>query len=62
LDYARRAAPLYGLQRALYDGAAMSFLTQLSPEAAPRMEALLQQHLLPGVKNLKVRGGSGVCG
>jgi hypothetical protein len=58
LDYARRAAPLYGLQRALYDGAAMSFLTQLSPESAPRMEALLQQHLLPGVKNLKVGQGA----
>ncbi len=66
LDYARSATPVYGLQRALYDGFAMSFLTQLSPEAAPRMEKLLQQHLLPGVKNVKVRRGhprpgSGKC-
>lgn len=29
LDYARRAAPAYGLTRALWDGLSMSFLTQV---------------------------------
>jgi hypothetical protein len=29
LDYARMAAPLYGLQRALYDGFSMAFMTQV---------------------------------
>ncbi len=28
---------------------------QLTPDCAPRAEALLQKHLLPGVKNLKVQ-------
>jgi midasin len=43
------------LQRALYDGFAMSFLTQLDPGCAPRLEKLMQQHLVgPGV-SLKVR-------
>jgi midasin (ATPase involved in ribosome maturation) len=52
--YTRAALPAYGLQRALYDGAAMAFLTQLAPDSAPRMEALLRTHLLPGVTSLKV--------
>jgi hypothetical protein len=54
LDYARSAAPLYGLQRALYDGFAVSFLTQLAPESGPRLESALCRHLLPGVKSVKV--------
>lgn len=54
LVYTRAALPAYGLQRALYDGAAMAFLTQLAPGSAPKMEALLRTHLLPGVTNLKV--------
>ena len=29
LDYARGAAPSYGMQRALYDGVSMAFLTQV---------------------------------
>jgi midasin (ATPase involved in ribosome maturation) len=55
LDYARRAAPAYGLQRALWDGFSMSFLTQLSPEAGGRLQKIMVQHLLPGgAKSLKV--------
>lgn len=58
LDYARRAAPAYGLQRALWDGFSMSFLTQLSPEAGARLAGIMAQHLLPGgAKNLKVCAG-----
>ncbi len=55
LSYTRAALVAYGLQRALYDGAAMAFLTQLAPGSAPRLEALLRTHLLPGVTNLKVQ-------
>lgn len=54
LDYARSMTPVYGLQRALYDGFSMAFATQLAPESEPKLQALLQKHLLPGVKNLKV--------
>ena len=59
LDFARRATPAYGLQRALYDGFCMSFTTQLHPDSATRAQALLQKHLLPGVKSIKVGGQGG---
>lgn len=48
LQYARAALAQYGLQRALYDGCAMAFLTQLHPSSAPAMERLLQTHILAG--------------
>jgi midasin len=50
LGYARSAAPSYGLARALADGLAMAFLTQLSPESAPRVEALILRAVMPGAK------------
>lgn len=37
----------------------MAFLTQLAPDSAPRMEALLRTHLLPGVTSLKVGASFG---
>ena len=46
LEYAARASAVYGLQRSLYDGFAMSFLTQLDPNSAATMEALMQKHLV----------------
>ncbi len=55
LEYARAALPTYGLQRALYDGAAMAFLTQLAPASAPVLERLLRAHLLGGARSLKAR-------
>ena len=55
LEYARTVLPVYGLQRALYDGCSMAFHTQLAPSSAPVMEGLLQTHILgPGTK-MKVR-------
>jgi midasin (ATPase involved in ribosome maturation) len=54
LQYARVALPQYGLQRGLYDGCAMAFLTQLHPSSAPAMERLLQTHILSGAST-KVR-------
>ncbi len=55
LDYVRCSTPTYGLQRSLYDGFALAFLTQLGPGSAPRMEGLITRHLAPGVKTMKVR-------
>lgn len=46
LDYTRSSAPHYGLQRALYDGFAMAFATQLAPESGPRFESLLHHFLI----------------
>lgn len=61
LQYARAALPQYGLQRSLYDGCAMTFLTQLHPSSAPAMERLLQMHILAGasvkVRRLAARAG-----
>jgi len=55
LDYARRAAPAYGLARALWDGFSMSFLTQLAPESGAQLQAIMVKYLLPGGgKALKV--------
>ncbi|KAK9809153.1 hypothetical protein WJX72_010301 [[Myrmecia] bisecta] len=53
LEYARPALPVYGLQRALYDGCAMSFMTQLQPAQAAIMEGLLRKHILGGAKSIK---------
>ena len=47
LEYAAQATPMYGLQRALYDGFAMAFLTQLNDDCAPRVESLLQRAFNP---------------
>ncbi|KAL4440107.1 hypothetical protein ABPG75_003108 [Micractinium tetrahymenae] len=54
LEYAARATPTYGLQRSLWDGFAMSFLTQLDPPSGARLEKLMQQHLLGPGTSLKV--------
>lgn len=54
LAYARTVLPVYGLQRALYDGCSMAFHTQLAPTSAPVMEGLLQTHILGPNTKLKV--------
>lgn len=48
LEYAVVNGRDYGMHQALYDGFAMSFLTQLDSSSARKMEALLQKHLLRG--------------
>eukprot|EP00798_Chlamydomonas_sp_ICE-L_P024873 gene24873-10534_t len=53
LEFVRSNTPCCGLQRALYDGFAMTFLTCLNPESVPIMEGLISKHLLPGIKNVK---------
>ena len=46
LEYACNAINTYGLKRALYDGLAMSFLTQLEPSSAEKMDSMLRRYLL----------------
>lgn len=46
LEYARATAPVYGLPRALYDGGAMSFSTQLAAPSAAVLHRLLHDHFL----------------
>ncbi|KAG7670517.1 hypothetical protein KSW81_003079 [Nannochloris sp. 'desiccata'] len=53
LEYAARASAVYGLQRALYDGFAMSFLTQLDPSSTEIMLKLMLQHLVGQGTSLK---------
>jgi midasin len=53
LEYAARASAVYGLQRALYDGFAMSFLTQLDPASTEIMLKLMLQHLVGQGTSLK---------
>lgn len=54
MEYVRHAAPVYGIQRALYDGFAMSFQTLLKRTSYEELEKLMVNHLLRGVA-LKVR-------
>lgn len=42
------ALPIYGFQRALFDGFCMGFLTLLDRPSAPTMERLIVKHLLKG--------------
>jgi hypothetical protein len=42
LEFVRVAWPVYGQARALYDGFAMAFHTQLHADCAPVLDALLQ--------------------
>ncbi|KAL2271783.1 hypothetical protein VTJ83DRAFT_1154 [Remersonia thermophila] len=46
LTYANDVAPLYGLERALYEGFCMCFTTLLSEESERTVMPLIQQHLL----------------
>lgn len=50
LEYCRKAVPLYGLTRALADGLAMSFCTQLEERSAAAVATLIRQHI-PGADN-----------
>lgn len=54
LEYAASTAAVYSLQRALYDGLAMSFLTQLDVASSGILEGLLQLHVLGKGTNMKV--------
>ncbi|XP_057850180.2 midasin isoform X2 [Cryptomeria japonica] len=46
LEYARAATPMYGFQRALYDGICMLFLTMLDQSSSDLMEIIIASVLL----------------
>ncbi|CAD7704177.1 unnamed protein product, partial [Ostreobium quekettii] len=48
LLFVREMSRMYGMRRALYDGAAMAFLTVLNSESAVRMDRLIKQRLAQG--------------
>lgn len=50
LEYARSAMGTYGLQRALFDGLTMTFVTLLSGAAAPKVNSLLDKFILRGTR------------
>ena len=51
LMYVVQNTPTYSLRRAMYEGAAMSFLTVLSADSGRTILALLDEHILSSVKN-----------
>jgi len=51
LMYVAQNAPTYGLRRAMYEGAAMSFLTVLSTDSARTILPLLEEHIFASVRN-----------
>ncbi|KAG0241019.1 AAA ATPase midasin [Mortierella sp. GBA43] len=51
LQFVREIVATYGLRRSIYEAFTMTFLTQLSKESAQKVQALVQEHLLKGVKN-----------
>jgi midasin len=53
LMYVVRNAPTYGLRRAMYEGAAMSFLTVLSMDSARTVVPLLEEHIFSSVRNAR---------
>eukprot|EP01052_Picozoa_sp_SAG31_P017819 SAG31_NODE_1236_length_9195_cov_6.761214_1_plen_2798_part_10 len=50
MQYAVSMVAEYGLLRSVYDGICMSFLTQLQRSCHAKFEALIQRHLLLGMK------------
>jgi midasin (ATPase involved in ribosome maturation) len=46
LEFVKSAWPVYGQHRALYDGFAMAFYTQLHADCAPVLHTLLQKSFL----------------
>ena len=50
LQYCQKAMPTYGLKRALYDGLAMAFLTQLHPQSMIALEGVLRKLILGSMR------------
>lgn len=48
MQYVAYAAPLHGLQRALFDGFGMTFAGMLDSEGAAIISSLVQKHILSG--------------
>ncbi|KAF9110511.1 AAA ATPase midasin [Mortierella sp. AM989] len=51
LQFVREIVTTYGLRRSIYEAFSMTFLTQLSKDSEKVVQALVEKHLLNGVKN-----------
>ncbi|KAG0206795.1 AAA ATPase midasin [Mortierella sp. GBA30] len=51
LQFVREIVTTYGLRRSMYEAFSMTFLTQLSKDSEKTVQALVEKHLLNGVKN-----------
>lgn len=51
LSYAVSIAPTYGLRRALYEGAVMTFLTQLNKDGQAKLSKVIETTVLKGIRN-----------
>ncbi|KAI1311961.1 AAA ATPase midasin [Mortierella claussenii] len=51
LQFVREIVTTYGLRRSIYEAFSMTFLTQLSKESERIVRALVEKHLLNGVRN-----------
>ncbi|KAG0022720.1 AAA ATPase midasin [Entomortierella chlamydospora] len=51
LQFVREIITTYGLRRSIYEAFSMTFLTQLSKDSERIVQALVEKHLLNGVKN-----------
>ncbi|KAG0341494.1 AAA ATPase midasin [Podila horticola] len=51
LQFVREIVETYGLRRSMYEAFSMTFLTQLNKDSEKIVRALVEQHLLNGVKN-----------
>ncbi|KAG0370064.1 AAA ATPase midasin [Gamsiella multidivaricata] len=51
LQFVREIVSTYGLRRSIYEAFSMTFLTQLSKDSERVVKALVEKHLLNGVKN-----------
>ncbi|KAG0232655.1 AAA ATPase midasin [Actinomortierella wolfii] len=51
LQFVREIVSTYGLRRAMYEAFSMTFLTQLNKDSERAVRALVEKHLLKGVKN-----------
>ncbi|KAF9437661.1 AAA ATPase midasin [Entomortierella beljakovae] len=51
LQFVREIVSTYGLRRSIYEAFSMTFLTQLNKDSERAVQALVEKHLLNGVKN-----------
>ena len=52
LSYAASIAPIYGLDRALYEGMVMTFMTQINIQGQVKIKSLIENTILKNVKNI----------
>ena len=61
LQYTAHAAAAHGIQRALYDGLCMCFVTMLDAEGTAKVLAMIQEHVFGGQKVPVLKVGAGAA-